>query len=161
MSMIHRIRTLFASMDSPDAPELGHGDIDKRLAAAGLLVEAAAIDDDFGHQERAAMNAVLTREFDLTGEELETLVAEATKVQGETNHLLRFTRVIKDAYPLEDRVEVIEMLWKIVYADGILHDYEANLLRRICGLLYVSDRDQGEARKRVLNRNLSTPEQNP
>jgi uncharacterized tellurite resistance protein B-like protein len=161
MAMINRIRSLFASMDSPDAPELSQGDIDKRLAAAVLLVEAAAIDDDFGHQERAAMNAVLTREFDLTGEELETLVAEAAKVQSETNQLLRFTRAIKDAYPLEERVEVIEMLWEIVYADGILHDYEANLLRRICGLLYVSDRDQGEARKRVLNRNLSTPEQNP
>jgi uncharacterized tellurite resistance protein B-like protein len=147
--MINRIRSLFASMDAPDP---GRDDIDKRLAAAALLVEAAAIDGEFGDQERAAMNAVLTREFELTAEELETLVAEAAEVQSETNHLLRFTRAIKDAYPLEERIQVIEMLWEIVYADGILHDYEANLLGRVSGLLYVSDRDQGEARKRVLGR---------
>ena len=139
-------------MDVPDAPDPGRDDIDKRLAAAALLVEAAAIDGEFGDQERAAMNAVLTREFELTAEELETLVAEAAEVQSETNHLLRFTRAIKDAYPLEERIQVIEMLWEIVYADGILHDYEANLLGRVSGLLYVSDRDQGEARKRVLGR---------
>jgi len=150
--MINRIRSLFASMDVPDAPDPGRDDIDKRLAAAALLVEAAAIDGEFGDQERAAMNAVLTREFELTAEELETLVAEAAEVQSETNHLLRFTRAIKDAYPLEERIQVIEMLWEIVYADGILHDYEANLLGRVSGLLYVSDRDQGEARKRVLGR---------
>ena len=150
--MINRIRSLFASMDVPDAPDPGRDDIDKRLAAAALLVEAAAIDGEFGDQERAAMNAVLTREFELTAEELETLVAEAAEVQSETNHLLRFTQAIKDAYPLEERIQVIEMLWEIIYADGILHDYEANLLGRVSGLLYVSDRDQGEARKRVLGR---------
>jgi uncharacterized tellurite resistance protein B-like protein len=161
MAMINRIRSLFASMDSPDAPELGQGDTDKRLAAAVLLVEAAAIDGEFGDQERAAMNEILTKEFDLNGEELETLVAEAAKVQSESNQLLRFTRAIKDAYPLEERVKVIEMLWKIVYADGILHDYEANLVRRVCGLLYVPDRDQGEARKRVLSRISPTPEPKP
>jgi uncharacterized tellurite resistance protein B-like protein len=47
---------------------------------------------------------------------------------------------------------VIEMLWEVAYADGRLHDYEASLLRRVTGLLYVSDRDSGEARKRVLAR---------
>ena len=156
MAMINRIRSFFASMDTPDAPDLVQSDIDKRLAAAVLLVEAAAIDGDFGDQERLALNAILTREFDLTGEELETLVTEASKVQSESNHLLRLTRVIKDSYPLEDRTEVIEMLWEIVYADGVLHNYEANLMRRVSGLLYVSDRDQGEARKRVLGR-ISTP----
>ena len=66
--------------------------------------------------------------------------------------MLQFTRVIKDVYPLEERTQVIEMLWEVVYADGVLHDYEANLMRRVGGLLYVSDRDQGAARKRVLDR---------
>ena len=47
---------------------------------------------------------------------------------------------------------MIEMLWKVVYADGNLHDFEANLVRRICGLIYVSDRESGDARKRVLER---------
>ena len=160
MAMINRIRSLFASLDSPAAPGPGHSDLDKRLAAAVLLVEAAAIDGDFGGDERAAMTGILERQFDLRGDELETLISEATAVQNETNHLLQFTRTIKDAYPLEERTQVIEMLWEVVYADGVLHDYEANLLRRVSGLLYVSDRDQGAARKRVLDR-LSRPSAPP
>ena len=63
-----------------------------------------------------------------------------------------FTRAVNDGFAPEDRIQVIEMLWEVVYADGELHDYEASLLRRITGLLYVSDRDSGEARKRVLAR---------
>jgi uncharacterized tellurite resistance protein B-like protein len=65
---------------------------------------------------------------------------------------LSFTRTIKDGYSPEDRVEIIEMLWEVAYADGVLHDYEANLLRRVGGLIYVSDQDRGDARKRVLTR---------
>ena len=53
---------------------------------------------------------------------------------------------------MEERIELIEMIWEVVYADGELHDYEANLLRRLGGLLYVSDRERGDARKRVLAR---------
>jgi uncharacterized tellurite resistance protein B-like protein len=63
-----------------------------------------------------------------------------------------FTTAIKDGFEPAERVELIEMLWEVVYADGQLHDYEASLLRRIAGLLYVSDRNSGEARKRVLAR---------
>ena len=52
----------------------------------------------------------------------------------------------------DERIELIEMMWAVVYADGQLHDYEANLLRRMAGLLYVSDFESGAARKRVLER---------
>ena len=54
-----------------------------------------------------------------------------------------------DFFEPEERIALIEMLWEVAYADGELHDYEASLIRRITGLLYVSDRDSGEARKRV------------
>jgi uncharacterized tellurite resistance protein B-like protein len=63
-----------------------------------------------------------------------------------------FTSAIKDGLDHAERVQLIEMLWEVVYADGQLHDYEASLLRRVSGLLYVSDRESGEARKRVLAR---------
>ena len=108
---------------------------------------------------RATFEAEFAGARALAAQTPETLVAEAAEVQNESNHLVRFTRAIKDAYPLEERVVVIEMLWEIVYADGILHDYEANLLRRVSGLLYVPDRDQGEARKRVLGRISPSTEQ--
>ena len=54
--------------------------------------------------------------------------------------------------PPEERVGILELLWEVVYADGTLHDYEASLLRRVAGLLYVSDRESGEARLRVMGR---------
>ena len=63
-----------------------------------------------------------------------------------------FTRAIKDGFSHAERVQLIEMMWEVAYADGALHDYEASLLRRVTGLLYVSDRESGEARKRVLAR---------
>ena len=52
----------------------------------------------------------------------------------------------------QKRVMLVEMLWDVVYADGVLHDYEANLMRRVAGLLHVSDQESGAARKRVLGR---------
>ena len=60
------------------------------------------------------------------------------------------TKVVRDHFDEAERIEMIEMLWAVVYADGELEDFEANLMRRVTGLLYVSDRDSGEARKRVL-----------
>ena len=66
--------------------------------------------------------------------------------------LYRFARLAKDRFDHDERVQLIEMLWEVVYADGELHHYEANLLRRIAGLIYVSDKDTGSARKRVLAR---------
>ena len=59
---------------------------------------------------------------------------------------------VKDGFDQEERIRLIEMLWEVAYADGELHDYEASLMRRITGLLYISDRDSGEARQRVLAR---------
>ena len=60
--------------------------------------------------------------------------------------------MIKDRFPHEERLELMEMLWEVAYADGVLHDFEASLMRRISGLIYVSDRDSGAARKRALAR---------
>jgi len=70
----------------------------------------------------------------------------------ESVHLHRYTKTIKDRFSEAERVELIELLWEVVYADGELHAHESNLLRRIGGLIYVSDRDRGDARKRVMQR---------
>ncbi len=125
---------------------------DKTLAAAALLVEAATMDGEIGGEERDAIFGIVTRSFNLTDEEADLLFEEALKAQSSTNQLIGFTRTIKDHYDEDERIALIEMLWEVAYADGILHDYEANLLRRIGGLIYVSDRDRGDAKRRVLNR---------
>jgi uncharacterized tellurite resistance protein B-like protein len=60
------------------------------------------------------------------------------------------SRTLKDALDYEDRVDLMEMLWEVVYADGVLDDMEANMMRRVAGLLYVDDVDSGTARKRAM-----------
>ena len=65
---------------------------------------------------------------------------------------MRFSRAVKDAVPHEERIWLIERVWEVAQADGVMDHYEANLVRRLCGLLYVSDKESGLARRRVLNR---------
>lgn len=122
------------------------------LAAAALLVEAALMDGHFDDDERRTIEALLERHFDLEPADATTLIHTATEALDQANELYRFTRVIKDDFGHDDRVRMIEMLWEVAYADGHLHDYEANLVRRVAGLLHVADRDSGTARKRVLRR---------
>jgi len=125
---------------------------DKQLAAAALLVEAAQQDADFGEREQRTILDLVEAHFELSSDEAIALLEAASDAQAESNQLLGFTRLVKDNFDEEGRIELIEMLWEVAYADGVLHPYEANLLRRVGGLIYVSDRDRGEARKRVLRR---------
>ncbi len=122
------------------------------LAAAVLLVEAARMDDEFDPAERARIEALLAQRFGLEADDSRQLLAQAERTAAEIVEWQGFTRVIKERLEPAQRIGVIEMLWEVVYADGRLHDYEASLLRRITGLLYVSDWESGEARKRVLAR---------
>ena len=151
--MINRIKALFADKGRSSGPEVDHHSHDElQLAAAALLVEAATLDGHYGETEQSAIDQLLREKFALKDEEARSLHDLAVTEQSEANQLLGFTRTIKDRYSLEERIELIEMIWEVVYADGELHDYEANLLRRLGGLLYVSDRERGDARKRVLAR---------
>ena len=149
--MINRIKTLFSQIDGGDAAAQ-HSAEAHALAAAVLMVEAARLDGDFDPSERESIRSLVTRHFGLDANESDALIAEAEAIHDDSNHLVRFTRTIKETFPPEERIAIIEMLWEVVYADGVLHDYEANLLRRIGGLIYVSDRDRGAARKRVTER---------
>ena len=130
------------SSDAPDEESM-------RLAASALLVETAIMDGRFDDAERATIQRLLGARFSLEVDDAATLVGEAEQVVGESNQLFRFTKAINDHFSPEQRVELMEMLWEVAYADGVLDDYEENLLRRIAGLIYVTDRDRGLTRNRV------------
>jgi uncharacterized tellurite resistance protein B-like protein len=129
----------------------GGGD-DLRIAVAALLVEAAHIDDSFDPSERATISRLLERRFGLSAAAARQLLATAEEVADRSAQLFRFTRIINDRLAPEQRVEVIEMMWEVAYADGDLDALEDTLLRRVGGLIYVPDRERGEARQRVLRR---------
>lgn len=123
-----------------------------KLATAALLMEAACMD---GHADQAELDTIadlLTFHFDLETGEARDLVTAGKQAVQDSVELYGFTRIIKDSFNHDDRVKMIEMLWTVAYADGVLHDFEANLVRRVSGLIYVPDRENGEARKRVLER---------
>lgn len=150
--MLNRIKALFFERDG--RPEQGsHHSVDEaQLAAAALLFEAARMDDQISEAERARVLALVRKRFGLTEEEARTLVAAAESKTAGPAPWHGFAAVIRDHFSEDERIAIVEMLWEVAYADGALHDLEASLLRRIGGLLYVSDRDRGAARKRVLER---------
>jgi uncharacterized tellurite resistance protein B-like protein len=150
--MIDRIKTRLLGSDREGvAHTLGDED-ERRTAVAALLVETALMDDCFDPDERATIAELLKGRFDLSEPETESLMATAGQRVADSSQLFGFTRVVNEGFAPEERVELMEMLWQVVYADGRLDDYEANLMRRISGLIHVSDRDSGMARKRALER---------
>jgi uncharacterized tellurite resistance protein B-like protein len=152
--MFETLKTLLG-IASPSEARTGGNNL--HLAAAVLMVDAASIDGEFGDTERCIVAAILKRHFSLSDDGVATLLSMAEGKRESASDLNRYTLTIKDEFSEAQRVELVELLWEVVYADGELHAYEANLLRRIAGLLYVSDRERGDARKRVLSR-LGVPE---
>jgi uncharacterized tellurite resistance protein B-like protein len=150
--MFKRLRDILASPPAADEGRVKHSFEERQLAAAALLVEAARLDQGFAAAERSRIEELVVERFGLAEDEAADLVGEAEQMASESVQWQGFTRAIKDGFDYDERVEIIEMLWEVAYADGELHDFEASLIRRITGLLYVADRESGEARKRVLAR---------
>ncbi len=151
--MINRVKALFVERrGAPQVRDAGHSHEELRIAAAALMVEAAQLDDTFDARERDKIRELVTVRFELDAEEGDSLIEEAEARVAESIQIHGFTRVIKAKFSQEERIELVEMLWEVVYADGELHHYEANLMRSLAGLLQVSDRAAGAARKRARER---------
>jgi uncharacterized tellurite resistance protein B-like protein len=134
-----------------DTVEFSHHD-GLQVATAALLVSAAHEDGAFDAAERTTILDLLERQFGLSRDDAASLMRDAEREADRSVGLHRYVTLLNQNLTAEERVRVIEMLWEVVYADGRLDDYEANLMRRVGGLLGVSDFERGEARKRVLAR---------
>ena len=117
---------------------------------ASLLIHAAKIDDNYTNVEKEIIKRALINLNMVTPNETEEVLKEAEKKEQESNQIIEFTKEIKKN-SMEFRLKIIEILWKIVYSDGTNDSYESNLIRRLCGLLYVSDKDSGEIKLKVQN----------
>ena len=117
---------------------------------AALLIHAARIDEDYTSVEKEVIKKALINLYKITPDEAEELIKKAEKKEQESNQIVEFTKEIKKG-AMEFRHKIIEILWKIVYSDRTNDMYESNLIRRVCGLLYVSDKDSGEIKIRVKN----------
>ena len=115
---------------------------------AALLVHAAKIDEQYSDQEK-----LLIKEFiksylkDVNNDEI---LEKAEKIEQNSNQLLNFTNIIKKN-SIEVKSDIIEHLWKIIISDNTVDQYESNLMRRICGLIYFPDKMCAEIKLRLLN----------
>jgi uncharacterized tellurite resistance protein B-like protein len=148
--MLDQLRALLTGSPPPPVAHWSRADVE--VAAAALLIEAARVDGAVEPAEQALIVRLLEQRFGLDDAAAGELMALGARENDRTNELSRFANTINQRCSEAERIELIEMLWAVVYADGVLSAYEANLLRRIGGLLYVDDRDRGDARKRVLAR---------
>ncbi|MEW9918919.1 TerB family tellurite resistance protein [Marimonas sp. MJW-29] len=124
-------------------------DTDARLALTALLVRVARSDHDYAAAEARLIEQIASERYGLSVADACALRAEGEALEAEAPDTVRFTRAIKDAVPYEDRLGVIEALWKVVLADGTRTDEENALLRLVANLLGITDTDSAMARQRV------------
>ena len=125
-------------------------DPDDSILIAALLIHAARIDENYTEIEKKIITKAIMDLNKLDLDRAEEILKDAEKKEEESNQIVEFTREIKK-YPIEFRLKIIEIIWKIVYSDGTNDIYESGLIRRICGLLYVSDKDNGIIKTKIIN----------
>ena len=117
------------------------------IGISALLVHAAKADDNYTDQEKKIIkNFILSQG---TEEDIQSILDNAEKIEADSNQLLSFTKIIKDNTD-DFKSSVIEQLWKILISDNKVDQYESNLMRRICGLIYFSDKQSGEIKMRLM-----------
>ena len=118
------------------------------IGIAALLVHAANIDENYSDHEKE-----LVKEFIksyLKEENSDKILKEAEEIEKNSNQLLNYTNVIKQN-SLEIKKDIIEHLWKVLISDNTVDQYESNLMRRVCGLIYFSDKECAEIKLKLLN----------
>jgi len=118
------------------------------IGISALLVHAANIDENYSDYEKD-----LVKEFIksyLKEENSDEILKKAEEIEKNSNQLLNYTNIIKQN-SLEIKKDIIEHLWKVLISDNTVDQYESNLMRRICGLIYFSDKECAEIKLKLLN----------
>lgn len=119
---------------------------------AGLLVEAGLADGDLGDDERKLIAIVIAEKFDVSDTDAERVLTKSIADAEMRIDLYGLTSKLRAECDYEDRIEIIELVWMVVLSDAVVDDIEAQLMRRLAGLLYIADVDSGNAQKRARTR---------
>jgi uncharacterized tellurite resistance protein B-like protein len=134
--MLDVIKTFLKDLTGRAEPRALGAD-EHQLAAAALLFHVIAVDGIVSRDERQVLAAVLKRHFDLDDKETEVLIAAAEQADKEAVDLYGFTSILKRQAEEADREKIVEMMWRLVYADGAVHEFEDNVIWRVAELLGV------------------------
>ena len=118
------------------------------IGMAALLVHAANIDEIYSNHEKELIKEFIKSY--LENEDTNKILIEAEKIESNSNQLLNYTNIIKEN-SIEIKKDIIEHLWKIIISDNTVDQYESNLMRRICGLIYLPDKDCAEIKLKLIN----------
>ena len=128
--------------------ETGHNLHDPRLSVAALLVHLAAIDGTVKPEEKVAIRSALQDYYDLSDSEVDRLVVEATRRDADAVDFYQFTSGLSSLDD-EERIEIVRMMWQVVFADNKNHELEDNMVWRIAELINVSARDRTQLRNQM------------
>ena len=117
------------------------------IGIAALLIHAAKIDEIYSEKEKKIISSFVENNLK-NKNSTDKIMQEAEKLEENSNQLLNYTRIIKDS-SVKIKSEIIEQLWKIIISDNNSDQYETNLMRRICGLIYFPDKLSGEIKLKL------------
>jgi len=130
----------------------GHAELqpeDARLAIASVLVMAARSDGKYEDDEAAVIDRVLMTRFKLSADQARGLREEGEQAEAEAIDIYQFTKAIREAISNEDRIAIVEELWRVILSDGVRDPHEDSLMRQIVDRLGLSPMDSALARQKV------------
>ena len=146
--MIDIVKTFFQK--APVEEERGEDKVQKiQVATCALLLEVANSDDEFSEIERENIVRILEEDFRLSDEYAKELIDLAEKARKERIDLWGFTHLINENYSLEEKIKVIELVWKVIYADGKLDKYEDHLAHKLAKLLKLEHKQLIDAKLKI------------
>jgi uncharacterized tellurite resistance protein B-like protein len=155
--MFESLRKLVSELTEGGKHPSRFEDGDYRLAAAALLVHAASIDGDFAQVERDRLHAVIKQHFNLDDAATAELIDKATLAEQQAIDLYQFTAKLNRSLDEAGRARMVEMMWQIAFADGVVTEFEDNLVWRAADLLGISRDERIALRERVAGETANKP----
>jgi len=150
--MLDIVKRFFSKTESEAAKNVDQAtEHDVRVAACALLVEMARIDEKFTEAEMDTILSIVQDRYGLSREHADALVAEADKELDNSVDLWRFARLINENYSPDEKIEIIEILWRMVFVDGKMDRYEHYLMNKLKNLLRLSHDQLIAAKLKVLH----------
>lgn len=147
--MLKTLKDLFDSLMAPADPAAGDPQHQLQLATAVMLVEVMRADPEMNDAERDAVIAGLRDKFALAPDELAQLVALAHQASKDATDYFRFTSLINDGFDMPQKLQMIEHMWRVAYADGVLSAHENHVMWRLADLLHIPHGAYVNAKLRV------------
>ena len=117
---------------------------------ASLLIHASKIDEAYTNEEKEIIKKTLI-ELGAEASSIDKIILDATIIEENSNQILDFTKEVKNM-PISNKFKIVESLWKIIYSNNNADIYEANLMRRLAGLLYIDSKTMGNLKEKVKNK---------